>query len=770
MKKVLILLLLIVSTFRFNLSAQPGIKGVGNITTSNVDVNTYTYLTSNVSSGATSITVNSSSMTGSNFTTGLTAGDLVLIIQMQGASINVVNSASFGSITNYNNAGLYEFKCVASVPNSTTINLTSALTYSYTASGHVQVVRIPRYSSLTLSGAGSIRPAAWNGNIGGITAIEVSGNATINGTINVSGRGFRGGSFENNSDGPSSNINNYYSSSDVHGGNKGESIAGHEANEYAAGNYRYCRGAIANGGGGGNSHNGGGGGGANAGSVAAWNGNGNPNNSGSYSTAWNLEGGSFSSNTSSGGGRGGYTYGSDNRNALSTAPGNGSWGGNNRRNYGGLGGRPLDYSTGRLFFGGGGGAGDGNNSASTGGANGGGLVFIICYGNISGTGTINATGANALSTTGSHNDAPGGGGGGGTIVLAAAGTIANSLTLNANGGTGGNQLITTDESEGPGGGGGGGYIAISSGSPTRVASGGLNGTTTSNAVTEFPPNGATRGGAGTPAATISITSIVGSISASAGPNQDFCKSATMGGNSLLNATGTWSIISGSGGSFVNPNSPTTVFNGDSSQYYTIVWTVVNRLCDTRRDTMLLNPICLPLPVELLNFDGEILDGKTHLNWAVGRQENFKHFELQRQTGSGNWETITIINYYESNSIQYFNYIDESTNTGLTSYRLKMVDYDLTYKYSNILSFNSENNDVLAYPMPVGNQLNLSGYGLKGSVVEILNAVGQTIDVPMDIQYNSVTIDLSGLSTGYYLYKVTKNGHVVTAKTFIREMR
>src|SRR5690606_26350868 len=198
------------------------------------------------------------------------------------------------------------------------------------------------------------------GSTGGVLVIEVSGNAVVNGTITANFRGFRGGDRENNSQSASTSITRWYSNNSYDGGAKGESIAGSEFNEYDAGGYRYCRGAIANGGGGGNSHNAGGGGGSNGGVVANWNGLGNPDNStGTYTAAWNQESGGFSGNSSSGGGRGGYTYGANNRNAGTTPPGNSNWGGNDRANVGGYGGRPLDYSTGRIFMGGGGGAGDG---------------------------------------------------------------------------------------------------------------------------------------------------------------------------------------------------------------------------------------------------------------------------------------------------------------------------------------------------------------------------------------------------------------------------
>lgn len=759
--------------FTTQLFAQPGIKGAGNITGTNVSLNTYTYLTTNASAGTNSIRVNNSALTGTNFTTALSAGDMVLIIQMQGASINVANSASFGAITNYNNVGLYEFKCVASVPNSTTILFTSNLTNNYTSSGHVQIVRIPRYSSFNLSAGNSVQAAAWNGNTGGITAIEVSGNATINGTITATGQGFRGGSFDNNSQSPSNNVVDWYTNSDNDGGNKGESIAGHESAEYQAGGYRYCRGAIANGGGGGNSHNAGGGGGANAGIVANWNGKGNPDLSGTnWNLAWNLETSTFSANTSSGGGRGGYTYADVNRNALSLAPGNGSWGGNNRRNLGGLGGRPLDYSTGRIFLGGGGGAGDGNNNAASGGANGGGLIFIICYGNISGNGIIVANGANAQPTSSAHNDAPGGGGGGGTIIVAASGTISNTLNLSAVGGNGGNQLITSNESEGPGGGGGGGYIAVSGGSPVRNVNGGANGTSTSAAVTEFIPNGATRGGAGTGNAIISMASITGTTLANAGPDQNFCNSVNLSANVPTNATGSWAVIFGTSGSFSNSSSPNAVFFGDSSQNYLLEWTVVNNLCLTRKDTIALNPICLPLPVELISFSGELIDYQTNIQWVSAKQENFKHFKLEKNN-NGNWLTMATIDAENSNnSLQYYNYTDQNPGSGEVHYRLKMVDLDGSFEYSNTISFNTvlDGSDIVAFPVPADKQLSLTGLSLKGAEVRVLNSMGQTLILPTDYSETMVNIDLSQLPEALYVYQVVKNGQVILSKSFIREIR
>ncbi|MFY2765494.1 hypothetical protein [Arenimonas sp. MALMAid1274] len=429
---------------------------------------------------------------------GISAGDVLMIYQAQGATIGSGNAATYGEVTNLNNAGRYELVNVFGVVG-TVITLspacdTTPLQFSY-ASGS-QVIRVPQYTTLTIGGAATLSAPAWNGSTGGVMPLIVQNTLTVNGLLSANGAGFRGGVLDNTTTDAGTDVTLFRGTSNADGGEKGESIAGFQT-QYDSLNGRYGRGAPANGGGGGNAHNAGGGGGANGG-TGTWTGQGNPSvTTAAWAGAWNLEGAGFATSTSPGGGRGGYTYGSSNQNALTLPPGNNSWGGNSRRQRGGLGGRPLANSPAnsgntRIFLGGGGGAGDANNSAGSSGASGGGFILVIA-GTVSGSGDIVANGNTATNSTPGHNDAPGGGGGGGSIVISAG--SASGVDLFARGGNGGNQLITNDESEGPGGGGGGGFISAPAALATSVT-GGASGTTSSGAVTEFLPNGATFGGAG----------------------------------------------------------------------------------------------------------------------------------------------------------------------------------------------------------------------------------------------------------------------------------
>lgn len=475
-------------------------------------LNRYSALGSSVSAGAFSLTVNDMAELNGSLSfaksvnpyanDGLSNGDLVLIIQMQGADITTTNTSSYGTIVNYNNTGSYELKTVYNVSGNT-IYFCDGLTNSYTQSGRsrAQVVRIPRLSTLSVSSGVTITGNSWNGTTGGIVALEMYNNTTLDGIISASEIGFRGGVDVNNVSIASGSANNtvYVSSTSVNNdAAKGESIVGNQTDYESLGG-SLGRGAPANGGGGGNGHNAGGGGGSNAGtngSLTPYNGTGIKNLGSSWTAAWELEYVGFSTDVSVGGGRGGYSFSSSNQDALTYGPGNAIWGGDSRKNIGGFGGRPLDYNGNtRLFLGGGGGAGDGNNMASGNGGNGGGIVFLLSNGNISGSGSISANGQNGYATSGSYIDAGGGAGGGGAIQVLAQGTI-TGISITATGGVGGNQIYLTGEAEGPGGGGGGGYIATTTTSVARSVAGGNNGLSYSTHVSEFTPNGATRGAGG----------------------------------------------------------------------------------------------------------------------------------------------------------------------------------------------------------------------------------------------------------------------------------
>ncbi|MFL5751965.1 MAG: hypothetical protein ACJ76F_01045, partial [Bacteroidia bacterium] len=283
--------------FSGNLFSQRGKDGPGNITVANTVVNTVSdTLAVNVAAGATSITVGTG--------TGFAAGDLVFIIQMQGAKVNagkdtifpdtlnsIPSSLAYGNITNYYTTGNNEFFEITSVAGNV-LTLDCGLKNSYSAFsqwhsrkfGNTQVIRVPRYTTLSVTGAGSITCNQWNGRTGGVVVVEVKYATTLNAatSIDVSGKGFRGGGIENST---TFGSGNYGSCRATEGGIKGEGIGGDTARYSKLFSGIYGRGSVANGGGAGDGNNAGGGGGANAGNTASFfEGQGNP--VAGYTTAW----------------------------------------------------------------------------------------------------------------------------------------------------------------------------------------------------------------------------------------------------------------------------------------------------------------------------------------------------------------------------------------------------------------------------------------------------------------------------------------------------
>jgi len=416
MKQVITQLLFIGLLFFHNATHAQNIGGV---------VNRYTSVTNFEGCAKQLLTVGSAQ--------GFGIGDEVLIIQMQGATINQSNTSAFGDILDLGHAGDYELNRIAAITGNQ-IELQFKPTNDYKVAGKVQLIRVPEYGDVTVTSDLTCQP--WNGTTGGVLAIDVSGTLTLQSNLNVSAKGFRGGVVVDANAAPFGELGYFYAPNPVVSAQKGEGIAIIPLDK------SFGRGKAATGGGGGNSHNAGGGGGGNFGA----------------------------------GGFGGLEY--------YNVPGTPTPGTNG---IGGVGG------TGGLRMGGGGGAGHTNDDHGSSGGLGGGIIVLkanIIQGNSK---NILADGESVISLGTDRNDGQGGGGAGGTLQIQANQLIGN-VTCSANGGKGGDCLFyVQSQIIGPGGGGGGGIIGRNLAFPgmTMLTNGGDNGIANQNLT-----NGATKGGNG----------------------------------------------------------------------------------------------------------------------------------------------------------------------------------------------------------------------------------------------------------------------------------
>jgi hypothetical protein len=345
--------------------------------------------------------------------TGFSPCDYVMIVQMKGASVNLASAPTYGSVTSLNLAGQYEFNRIRHITTAGCANefwLENPLSLPFNRDNIIQVIRVPYTVDLILNSNYTVPP--FDGRKGGIMVLYGQNSITFNNaTIDVQGRGYRGG----NSIGPGWTCSSvpipppYFLAgpSQLPAGAKGESFA-----SFPAG-HELARGAMANAGGAGLNVNAGGAGGSNGGT----------------------------------GGLGGGDW-------ISCSPRNDGLGG-------GIPGYTVAATTNRIFMGGGGGSGHAGDNVMNGGdgGSGGGAVWIFTNSLVvNGVNTINARGANATNINSQW--AGGGGGAGGTVQITSS-SISGGGTLNVNtsGGNGGNAYWPNEL--GPGGGGGGGRLILS---------------------------------------------------------------------------------------------------------------------------------------------------------------------------------------------------------------------------------------------------------------------------------------------------------------------
>ncbi len=91
-----------------------------------------------------------------------------------------------------------------------------------------------------------------------------------------------------------------------------------------------------------------------------------------------------------------------------------------------------------------------------------------------------------------------------------------------------------------------------------------------------------------------ITFVANPTTSNAGPDQNLCgTSATLAGNTPTVGTGSWSIISGVGGTVTTASSPTSGFTGVAGTTYTLRWTIANSPCVSSTDDVVVTLVANP---------------------------------------------------------------------------------------------------------------------------------------------------------------------------------
>jgi hypothetical protein len=184
---------------------------------------------------------------------------------------------------------------------------------------------------------------------------------------------------------------------------------------------------------------------------------------------------------------------------------------------------------------------------------------------------------------------------------------------------------------------------------------------------------------------------------------------------------------------------------------------------------LVSATSTPTPLTLAAFNGKIINSSALLTWSTSTEVNTDKFEVEKTTAANNsaWSTIaTLAAAGNSNSTKSYQITDAGLTVGKYLYRLKMIDKDGKYTYSNIISLElaGKNQFVLNqnYPNPVKGSTQIS-YQLNAEakvVIELFTQDGRKVASLINQQQTAGTYNFSvytkqyGLATGNYSYRMT----------------
>ena len=166
-----------------------------------------------------------------------------------------------------------------------------------------------------------------------------------------------------------------------------------------------------------------------------------------------------------------------------------------------------------------------------------------------------------------------------------------------------------------------------------------------------------------------------------------------------------------------------------------------------------------LPVELLNFDATVnLNYYVDIEWRTASERNNDYFAIERSADGFGWTEIEQKQGAgNSTTLLYYSSLDELPLLGVSYYRLKQVDFDGKFSYSDIQSVEvdfSQENGITLFPNPASNTVELYGSEEEISQLTIYDMMGKNLTEKVAVTNGRIdlVLDLRELSSGVYILK------------------
>jgi hypothetical protein len=179
------------------------------------------------------------------------------------------------------------------------------------------------------------------------------------------------------------------------------------------------------------------------------------------------------------------------------------------------------------------------------------------------------------------------------------------------------------------------------------------------------------------------------------------------------------------------------------------------------DTLWPNMVSL-LPIKLKSFNSAYKNNSVILNWQSMYENNFDFYQLEKSIDANQFTTVATIKGKSINgNAADYSFTDASIVKDKQYYRLKMVNRDGSFNYSQVITSSSKSSlEISLYPNPVNNLLVVTHQQLSETVtLQIFNQEGKLVKSATTQKGTAqTTIDVESLNKGAYALYFLVNGN------------
>ncbi|MBP9120448.1 MAG: T9SS type A sorting domain-containing protein [Ignavibacterium sp.] len=172
------------------------------------------------------------------------------------------------------------------------------------------------------------------------------------------------------------------------------------------------------------------------------------------------------------------------------------------------------------------------------------------------------------------------------------------------------------------------------------------------------------------------------------------------------------------------------------------------------------------PVELLSFAANVNETDVTLNWSTATETNNSGFQVERSNGTAYEVVGFVAGHGTTTEVQNYSFVDQNLASGNYTYRLKQVDFNGTFEYSNTIEAEILVKDFSLgqnYPNPFNPSTTINFSLAVDSKVslKIFDVLGQEVATLVNGQLaagsQKVSFNASSLNSGVYFYRIDADG-------------